>query len=54
MTQHRSDELQSAREAYRAAMRRYGEVSTREARLEWLRAQRRLAAAVCDQLGVPL
>ena len=47
-------ELEAAREAYRSAMRRYGEYPTQEARLQWMRAQRRLAEAVCAKLGVPL
>jgi hypothetical protein len=47
-------DLKAAREAYRTAMRRYGEVPSQEMRLEWMRAQRRLAEAVCAQLGVPL
>jgi len=54
MTQRATDELVVAREAYRSAMRRYGEFPTQEARLEWMRAQRRLAEAVCAQLGVAL
>ena len=54
MTQRATDELMAAREAYRSAMRKYGEVPSQEARLEWMRAQRRLAEAVCAQLGVPL
>jgi hypothetical protein len=54
MTMRATDELQSAREAYRSAMRRYGESPSQDARLEWMRAQKRLAEAVCAQLGVAL
>jgi hypothetical protein len=54
MRQRDSDELEQARQTYREAMRRYGEDRSQQARLQWLRAQRRLAEAVCAQLGVPL
>ena len=54
MRSHEPCDLDQARQAYRQAMRRYGEDRSQQARLEWLRAQRRLAEAVCAQLGVPL
>jgi len=46
-------ELQQARVAYRAALRRYGMDGTQESRLEWMRAGRRLADAVNDTLRPP-
>jgi len=45
-------DLDEARLAYRAAMRRYGEHPCAETKLEWMRAGRQLAAAVTGRLGV--
>ncbi len=47
-------ELERARYEYRLAMRRYGEAPSQATRLDWMRAQRRLAIAVSEQLNIPL